>query len=192
MVNGSAPPSDMSLWVFNGKMTKSHPEFTSVLPGAVTMLDGANSLCHELSLATPGLCVTVVSHPGISIDHLLVKRRDAWELLHNPPQEGDLSQLRALPYNTVAWVRGGKVPHGHRVGSDQTSQLMAMFGYEADEVQSGCCPFPSTEGIDTRRSGGEQNSDGALVQASIKPQHPSGRVHNRRHRTGRRIMPRTG
>lgn len=137
MVNGSAPPSDMSLWVFNGTMAKSHPEFTLVLPSTVTMLDGANSLCHELSLATPGLCVTAVSHPGISIDHPLEKRQDAWELLHSPPQEGDLSQLRALPYNTVAWVRGGKVPHGHRVGPDQTSQLMAMFEYEADEVQPG-------------------------------------------------------
>ncbi|WIY05574.1 hypothetical protein QRX60_17615 [Amycolatopsis mongoliensis] len=141
MVDGSSPPVDLSLWVFRGAIEDSESEFTMVLPDSVAMRSGSTALCHELSLVTEGLCVTVVSHPGVSIDHPLVNRQDAWELLHNPPQRGDLSKLRSLPGKAVSWMRGEKVPEGHSVGPDQFSRLTAMIGYESDDV------LPEPEGI---------------------------------------------
>lgn len=134
MINGDPPPSYLSLWVFRGAIIDADPEFMMVLPNDVAMADGTIALCHEMSLVTEGLCVTVVSHPGISIGHPLAERQDAWELLHSPPKRGDLSNFSVLSGKTVAWVQGGTVPENHRVGPDQTSQLTALFGYESDDL----------------------------------------------------------
>lgn len=136
MINGNPPPSYLSLWVFRGAIIETDPEFMMILPNDVAMTDGTNALCHELSLVTEGLCATVVSHPGISIDHPLVQRQDSWELLHNPPKRGDLSNFATLAGKAVAWVQGGTVPEGHRVGPDEVSQLTALFGYESDDLTS--------------------------------------------------------
>jgi hypothetical protein len=131
MVKSSGPSSHLSLWVFNATMTCADSPFTLVLPSAVVAADGSRARCHVLSLATPGLCVTVVSHAGLRIDHPLVERGQAWELLHNPPS-GDLSQLPQLAYDTITWVRGGAVQPAHVVGANQSSQLEALFSYEDD------------------------------------------------------------
>ncbi len=100
MVDGSGPPSDLSVFVFNADLSlPAEPGFRLTVPADVLHDDGTTTHCQILSLATPGLCVTVVNHPGITIDYPLVKRGEGWELLHSPPSGADLSTLPPMSHN---------------------------------------------------------------------------------------------
>lgn len=131
MVTGAPPPPDLSLWVFRAKIEKSSPRFTLVVPREITHPDGSTTSCQTLSLATPGLNVTLMNHPGLIIDpvdHPLVARAEAWELLHNPPQSGDLAQLPEMPHHSIAWVPGPPRKAGWRIGAGAEAVLEAFFG----------------------------------------------------------------
>lgn len=137
MVDGTGPPADLSVFVFNAVLSAGpeEPVFRLALPAAVLHEDGTTRHCHTLSLATPGLCVTVVSHPGATVDHPLVRRGEAWELLRSPPDGGDLSGLPAFSHKHVAFARGGGIPAGHVIDESGFSYLSGLFGigYETEE-----------------------------------------------------------
>jgi len=129
MVDGSGPPSDLSVFVHNADLSlPTHRVFRLAVPASVLHDDGTTTHCQTLSLATPGLCVTVVNHPGITIDHPLVKRGHGWELLHSPPSVGDLSALPAMSHKHVLLIRGGGMPAGHVVDESDFSFLAGVFG----------------------------------------------------------------
>jgi hypothetical protein len=132
MVDGSGPPTDLSLFVFDASMEKAQPEFDLVIPAGVRRADHTTVPCHVMNLATPNIGICVVSHPGLSITHPLVEQEVAWELLHSAPDNANLSDLDQRSYTAVSWMRGGIVPEGHQVNSSEVSQHAAMFGYESD------------------------------------------------------------
>jgi hypothetical protein len=138
MVDGSSPPSDLSVFAFNADLSlpAAEPGFRLTVPADVLHDDGTTTHCQILSLATPGLCVTVLNHPGITIDHPLVKRGVGWELLHSPPSGADLSTLPPMSHKRVLIVRGGGMPAGHVVDESDFSFLTGTFGigYESDEA----------------------------------------------------------
>jgi hypothetical protein len=86
LTDGTGMSDCVSVFVYNADMTIADTEFDLSIPGQVNFDDGRTAHCHVLSMATPGLCVTVVSHPGIKITHPMVEKRQAWELLHSPPR----------------------------------------------------------------------------------------------------------
>lgn len=55
-----------------------------------------------------GICLTLVYHPGWTIEHPLTADGRAWELLHRPPK-GDLADLPLLPFNAINWCRPSSV-----------------------------------------------------------------------------------
>lgn len=138
MVDGSGPPSDLSVFAFNADLSlpAAEPGFRLTVPADVLHEDGTTTHCQILSLATPGLCVTVLNHPGITIDHPLVKRGEGWELLHSPPSGADLSTLPPMRHKHVLIVRGGGMPAGHVVDESGFSFLTGIFGigYESAEA----------------------------------------------------------
>lgn len=85
LTDGTGVPDHVSVFVHNANMNVEDTESALSIPIQVNFNDGRTAHCHLLSMATPGLCVTVVSHPGIEITHPMVKKRRAWELLHSPP-----------------------------------------------------------------------------------------------------------
>lgn len=126
-------PDHVSVFVHRADYLKSRPRHELVLPAKVLLADGISADCHVLSLATPGIAVAVVSHPGITVNHPLVEAGHAWELLHSPPARGNLDHLKAFPRDTVRFVRGGGVPEGHVVDGSEIARLTAIFGYEPDQ-----------------------------------------------------------
>jgi hypothetical protein len=82
------------------------------------------------------MCVTVVSHLGITIRHPMVEAGHAWELLHAPPEQGDLGDLEPLSAKHVTYTRGGGVPGGHVVDDSEYKYLITLFGYERDQVHA--------------------------------------------------------
>jgi hypothetical protein len=105
-----------------------------MVPGDVLHDDGTTTHCQVLSMARPGLCVTVVNHPGITIDHPLVKRGEGWELLHSPPTgRADLSTLPSMSHKHVLIMRGGGMSAGHVVDESDFSFVTGTFG-ESDQA----------------------------------------------------------
>jgi hypothetical protein len=84
------PPADLSLWVFNGTLANDTTRYRVLVPGTVISADGSRTDFHFMMLGTEGLCVTLLSHPGWPVEHPLVQVGHAWELLHDPPDRGDL------------------------------------------------------------------------------------------------------
>lgn len=132
LTDGSGVPGHVSLFVHNADMDDDKTEFQLSIPAQVHSDEGNTSHCHVLSMATPGLCATVVSHPGITLDHPMVRQGQAWELLHSPPRRGDLSTLPPLSRMHVRYVRGGGVPDGHVADESEFKFLSALFGYESE------------------------------------------------------------
>jgi hypothetical protein len=104
MINGGSPPKGLSLWVFNGTLMDETQQYRVPVPRAVISADGSRTDFHFMMLGTEGLCVTLLSHPGWPVEHPLVQKGHAWELLHSPPEGGDLSSLPMLGCKTVAWT----------------------------------------------------------------------------------------
>src|SRR3954447_22824835 len=137
-------------WLTDGSQVPDHiscttpisrrlaPRHELVLPAHVLFDDKTTADCHVLSMATPGLGVAVVSHPGVVINHPLVKDGRAWEVLHNPPRRGDIGNLRPVQRDVVRFLRGGGVPENHVVDGSEFSWLIGMFDYEGDQL-----PVPS-------------------------------------------------
>jgi hypothetical protein len=98
------PPADLSLWVFHGTLADDTTRYRVPVPSTVIGADGSRTDFHFMMLGTEGLCVTLLSHPGWPIEHPLVQVGHAWELLHDPPDRGDLSSLPRLGWKTVAWT----------------------------------------------------------------------------------------
>jgi hypothetical protein len=85
------PPADLSLWVSNGTLADDTTRYRVPVPSTVIGADGSRRDFHFMMLGTEDLCVTLLSHPGWPVEHPLVQVGHAWELLHNPPDRGDLS-----------------------------------------------------------------------------------------------------
>lgn len=132
LTDGSPVPDHLSVFVYNADFTKTGTEHELVLPAHVLFDVGTAADCHVLSLATPGLGIAVVSHPGVVINHPLVKNGRAWEVLHNPPRRGDIGNLKQVAPDIVRFLRGGSVPEGHLVDGSEFSWLSGMFDYQAD------------------------------------------------------------
>lgn len=107
LVNGSAPPSGLSLWVFRSDEADealSPSQYTIPLP--VATADGAATEFVSFQMTFHGLNVTVVVHPGWAIRHPLEENGQGLLLWPNPPQTGaDLGVLPVLPRRTVAWMK---------------------------------------------------------------------------------------
>jgi hypothetical protein len=133
-------------WLTDGSQVPDHiscttpisrrlaPRHKLVLPAHVLFDDKTTADCHVLSMATPGLGVAVVSHPGVVINHPLVKDGRAWEVLHNPPRRGDIGNLRPVQRDVVRFLRGGGVRENQVVGGSEFSWLTGMFDYEGDQL----------------------------------------------------------
>lgn len=118
MVDGSPVPAGLSLWVFNGTNKEVRPACSVPVPRWVTEPDGSTTDFHFMMLGTEGLCVTLLSHPGWPIQHPLVVRGEAWELLHDPPTSGDLSSQPRLASKTLGWPTfAGTLKDGIFLGS---------------------------------------------------------------------------
>ncbi|MFC7489427.1 MULTISPECIES: hypothetical protein [unclassified Knoellia] len=119
MVDGSPVPEGLSLWVFNGTIEEVSPAYSVPVPRWVREPDGVTTDFHFMMLGTEGLCVTLISHPGWAIEHPLVVRNEAWELLHAPPESGDLSTMPRLGSKAVGWPTfAGALKDGYRLGGD--------------------------------------------------------------------------
>jgi hypothetical protein len=81
MVDGTGPPKDLSVYVFNADLAIVLEEFRLVVPAVVNNDDGTYAYCHTVSLATPGICVIVVSYPvdvhdrGFTLDRVQLRAR---------------------------------------------------------------------------------------------------------------------
>jgi hypothetical protein len=104
MIDGSPPPADLSLWVFNGTFDDATTRYKVPVPRSVVGADGNRTVFRFMMLGTEGLCATLLAHPGWPVRHPLVEEGQAWELLHDPPESGELSCLSRLGCKTVAWT----------------------------------------------------------------------------------------
>jgi hypothetical protein len=132
LTNGSGAPGHVSVFVHNADYSITGTEHYLTIPSHVLFDDKTTARCHMLSMATPDMAVTVISHPGVIIHHPLVESGRAWELLHSPPQSGDIGDLEPLSRDNVLYLQGGGVPEGHVVDSSETSRLTALFNIESD------------------------------------------------------------
>lgn len=132
LTDGTRIPNHLSAFIHRADLKKVGARRELIVPARVSMDDGRVANCHVMSLATQGMAVTVVLHPGMTIEHPLVASRDAWELIRSPPAQGDLGRLEPLPPDAVRFVCGGGVPEGHIVGDSETSRLTALFAHETD------------------------------------------------------------
>ncbi len=103
LVDGSAPPKELSLWVHNCDMDDETTKYRVPLPNVV-ISEGQEVNFEVMVLGMEGLCVTMVWHPGWQIVHPLESQGLAWELLHSPPTRGDLSSLSRMGAKSVAWT----------------------------------------------------------------------------------------
>lgn len=138
LTDGSPVPDHVSVFVYNADFTRTGTEHELVLPARVMFDDKTSAACHMLSLATPGLGVAAVSHPGVVVRNPLVKGGRAWEVLHDPPRRGDIGRLKPVQRDAVRFLRGGGVPEGHVVDDSESSWLTGLFDYEAGRL-----PVPS-------------------------------------------------
>jgi hypothetical protein len=122
------------VFVYNADFTRTGTEHELVLPAHVMFNDKTSADCHVLSMATPGLGIAAVSHPGVVVRHPLVNDGRAWEVLHNPPRRGDIGRLKPVQRDVVRFLRGGGVPEGHVVDGSEFSWLTGLFGCEADQL----------------------------------------------------------
>jgi hypothetical protein len=95
--------------------------------------------------------VTVISHPGMTIVHPLVERGEAWELIRNAPEAGDLAQLPEYGHRRVVIRQGLLVHEGFQVDSSSTSRLMSLIPHAIEQVPE---VYP---GITTAAHPSEQN-----------------------------------
>lgn len=136
LTDGSPVPGHVSVFVYNADFMRTGTEHELVLPAHVLFGDKVSAECHVLSMSTPGLGISVVSHPGVVIKHPLVGKGRAWEVLHNPPRRGDIGRLKAVQRDAVRFLRGGGVPEGHVVDGSEVSWLTGLFDYEADQLSA--------------------------------------------------------
>lgn len=134
LTDRSDVPAHVSVFVHNVDFSSGGTEHELTVPARVLFDDETSAECHMLSMATPGMAVAVVSHPGITIEHPLVEAGHAWELLHSPPRRGDIGDFKPLAGDSVRYIRGGSVPEGHIVDGGDASLLAGLFGYEADQL----------------------------------------------------------
>lgn len=127
LIDGSAPPDHLSLFVFRADLSSRTTAFRLAIPELVTGPAGEVDPCHVGALAMPGIAVALVSHPGIEIDHPLVRRGHAWELLHAAPSVGDLAALPLLSYQSVQMPRAGSVERGHVIDESAGSVLTTLL-----------------------------------------------------------------
>lgn len=133
LTDGSGVPEHVSVFVHNADYSITDTKHELTVPAHVLFDDKTSDDCHTLSMATPGMAVAVVSHPGITIEHPLVKSGHAWELLHSPPRCGDIGKLEPLSRDNVRYLQGGGVPEGHVVDGSETSRPTGLFGFEVDD-----------------------------------------------------------
>lgn len=134
LTDGSSVPDHVSVFVYNADLTRTGTEHELVLPAHVNFADKSCADCHVLSMATPGLGIAAVSHPGVVLRHPLVEEGRAWEVLHSPPRRGDIGRLKPVQHDVVRFARGGSVPEGHVVDGSGFSRLTGLFHYEADQL----------------------------------------------------------
>lgn len=127
LVDGSPPPSHLSLFVFRADVSLRSTKYRLAIPELVTGPAGEMDACHVLALAMPGLSVALVSHPGIIIDHPLVSRGEAWELLRGSPPNGDFATLPQHSYQVLQMPRRGSVSRGHIVDTGAASTLTTLL-----------------------------------------------------------------
>lgn len=104
LVDGSEPPQGLSLWVHNCNMDDTTTSDRVPLPREVNTPGGNPTFFEVMTMATRGLCVTMVWHPGWPIIHPLEARGEAWELLRGSPPDGDLSTLPPISAKSIAWM----------------------------------------------------------------------------------------
>ena len=104
LVNGSAPPTDLSLWVYRAEQNKGDPTARVLLPKAVQTGDGTTTIFPMTMITLDGISLTLVYHPGWAIEHPLISRREALELLHGA-RTADLEGMPLLPQNAIVWRR---------------------------------------------------------------------------------------
>jgi hypothetical protein len=135
LTDGSGVPEHVSVFVYNADYSRTGTAHELVVPANVVLGGGKTfAQCHVLAMATSGLAVAVVSHPGVTVGHPLVASGQAWELLRSPPLRGDIGALNPLPRDYVRYLRGGGVDEGHVVDGSEVSSLTALFGSHADRL----------------------------------------------------------
>lgn len=147
MVNNSPAPTDLSVFVHHASMSPGTTVATLGVPETVDMADGSTRHSHVFQVTTPELAVSVVSHPGMTIDHPLVARGEAWELLRAAPNIGDLAHLPMRGHRTVVFRQGIRAREGFLIDSSETSRLMSILAHEPEQV-------PELYGVRTGRSTG--------------------------------------
>ena len=120
LTDGTAVPAGLSLYVYHADMADSKVVHTVPIPHAVVEPNDVQTHYHELSMATPGVCFTMVSHPGWPIEHPFVAQGTGWELLHAPPPSGSgLFEIAAYGPKAIHWMTfGAHLKPGHALGSD--------------------------------------------------------------------------
>ena len=87
-IDSTPPPSDLSLWAFHAEQERRGPRpYASCFPRWFNSTTAAPHTPFPMTMITlEGICLTLVYHPGWAIDHHLVAKGAAWELLHSAPK----------------------------------------------------------------------------------------------------------
>ncbi|WP_353953574.1 hypothetical protein V6K52_09230 [Knoellia sp. S7-12] len=134
MVDGTAVPVDLSVFVHHSSMDAGETEAILGVPEHIALSNGAFRVSHVFQIVTPNVAVAVVSHPGLTVVHPLVERGEAWELLRGSPSNGDLAALPLFGHRRVVFRQGLVAHEGFQIDSSETSRLMSLIAHEAEEV----------------------------------------------------------
>jgi len=134
MVDGSPAPQHLSVFIHHASTDPGQTEATLGVPEHVEMSDGTVQVSHLFQIVTPEMAITVVSHPGMSIVHPLVKHGEAWELLHGAPGTGDLASLPKYGHRVVVFRQGFLAHEGFQIDSSETLRLASLFPHETEQV----------------------------------------------------------
>lgn len=134
MVNNTPAPSDLSVFIHHTSMEPGDTESVLDLPRHIERSDGSTGLSHLYQILIPDICISVVSHPGMTIKHPLVERGDAWELLRGAPEGGDLGALPQFGHRVVVFRQGLLAYEGFQIDASEASQLIPFSAHEPQQV----------------------------------------------------------
>ena len=107
LIEGTPPPSDLSLWVFRAEQEEGTPTARVLLPKVVQLDDGTTPFPMTM-ITLEGICLTLVYHPGWA-SIIPWSLRAQLGSSSTTLAKGDLADLPLLPFNAINWRRQNTV-----------------------------------------------------------------------------------